>query len=52
MEVNLPDSSMVKAGNVCQLTDHDDPTRWWTIDWVSNHVRDKSQLNRTWNNNI
>lgn len=52
LTANLPDSPKLRVGNSVTLKDHDDPTRWWKIDRVSEHVHDKSELKTKWNNNI
>jgi hypothetical protein len=52
MVVNLPDGPKLKVGNAVQLPDYDDSGRWWIIESVSEHVEEKANLNRSWNNNI
>ena len=50
MVVWLPRHSKLKVGN--SMTLKEKPDTLWSIEWVGQVPVDKSQLNRTWNNNI
>lgn len=52
LTTNLEEHPKLKVGNTLTLKDSDDPNRLWTIESVSDVGRERTHLNRKWNNNI
>lgn len=50
LTTNVPDHPKLAKG--ARITLKDEPERWWTVIWVSDNVREHSELNKQWNNNI